>query len=285
MKIIILGSGFVGNHVYNFYHSKNMNVSIYSRKKIDYHNLSILEAFLKHEKPDFIINCSGYTGSPNVDSCEDNKLQCAALNIEVPTIISAVCEKLNIKVIHVSSGCIYTGYDRLYSEIDIPNFGLYNNESSYYSKTKHIFELSTKAFQNTTILRIRMPFTNTLENKNYLYKIFKYDNLISQKNSLTYINDLINFLTHLMFRRYSNGIINVVNPQPFTAEEIVELFRKNDLVNPNWKFVEFSTLNTKANRSNCILSTDKITNLGFTFSDTFESVENCIKDLKIALSK
>lgn len=283
MKIAIFGSGFVGNHLFNYLKSKNANVTLVSSNQLHYHDKGIFSKFLLDYKPNFVINCVGYTGHPNVDGCEDNKEIATFLNIMLPTMMSTVCESKGIKIIHVSSGCIFTGYEKVFDETDAPNFGLLNSESSFYSKTKHCFELATSCLENNTILRIRMPFTPTLENKNYLYKIFKYDNIISMRNSLTYIDDLIKFIVHLVYHNYSSGIFNVVNRAPVSAEEIVEIYKKNNIENKNWKIIPINELQTKANRSNCILTPDKAESLGYTFSDVYESMEKCIRDIKIAL--
>jgi dTDP-4-dehydrorhamnose reductase len=47
---------------------------------------------------------------------------------------------LNTPVIHIGSGCVYSGYDKIYSEEDTPDFGSDSYESSFYSKTKDAFE-------------------------------------------------------------------------------------------------------------------------------------------------
>jgi 3,5-epimerase/4-reductase len=285
MRIVVLGGGFVGTHLIDFLTQKRLNASLHTNREIRYHDKNELKKFLLLAKPDFVVNCSGYTGSPNVDACEDNKELTTKLNITVPTMMSLLCEELKIKIIHVSSGCIYTGYEKIFNETDTPNFGMYNPAASFYSRTKHCFELATPFFENTTILRIRMPFTSAPESKNYIYKLYKYDNLISLKNSVTSIEDLNNFIIHLIFRKYQNGIINVVNRAPVAAEDVIEILNQNNLVNSNWKIIALQDLNVKANRSNCILTPDKAENLGFTFTDSFEAIEKCVKGIKIALNK
>lgn len=274
-KILILGRGFIGTKLFNFLTEKNLDVLAFNQNILDYTNEYKLASFLRENNFTHIINCCGYTGVPNVDGCESNKDLCWKYNVIVSSLIDKLSTRYNIKAIHVSSGCIYSGYEKDFEETDIPNFGLYNPSSSFYSKSKHAFETIFEKNHNV-ILRIRMPFTSLRESKNYLYKILKYDNLISFKNSLTSVDDLNEFILKFL-DVYQPGIYNVVNPTPLCAEDIVSIFKSIKKVNPNWQFVQTKDLNIVANRSNCVLSADKIKSLGLGLTNTIESVEKCIK--------
>jgi dTDP-4-dehydrorhamnose reductase len=283
MKFLILGKGFIGKHLYNFL-NKKYNVVILDKSSLNYSDEDILKKYLQSTSFDFVINCCGYTGHPNVDACESNKNDCVLYNIQTPIVINKVCNDLKLKIVHISSGCIYTDYTKDYTEEDYPNFGLTSDVSSYYSKCKHIFEIACAPFKNTAILRIRMPCTNTLEPKNYLYKLYKYNNLISFSNSLTYVEDLNKFVEYLC-SNFIPGIYNVVNSPEINAKKIINIFVKHNLINKNWNFVDIDKLSLKANRSNCVLSNKKVTNLGFTFLNTEIFVDKCISDMKILLNE
>lgn len=280
MNTVIFGKGFIGNHLYNSL-KKEKDIGIFSRSEVEYSDIDKLKAFLDSNKDvKFIINCCGYTGYPNVDACETNQQDCLIYNLNIPTIINTVCIEKGVHPIHVSSGCIYTGYEKQFSEIDPPNFGLFDKDSSFYSKTKHLFETACKnLLDKITILRIRMPYTDTKEHKNYLYKILRYDNLIDNKNSVSYVEDLSRFVSFVIDNNHK-GVFNIVNDEPISARQVVDLFKKNDIVNEKWNFVEFKDLKTRANRSNCILSNKKAKDTGFVFTDTIKSVEDCILKLK-----
>ena len=285
MKLVVLGKGFIGTHLYQFLNEKVIDVKSFSRKELNYGNYEDIQHYLIKNRPDFVINCCGYTGVPNVDACESNKDICIEYNIKVPFILNKVCNDNCIKLIHVSSGCIYSGYDKTYTEEDLPDFGITNPNSSFYSKCKHIFEIGTEPYlNNTAILRIRMPFTNKTEPKNYLYKLFKYNNLINYQNSLSYVEDLNRFILFLC-ANFTGGIFNIVNSGGVTANTIVEIFKENNIINPNWNFVDMSTLELKANRSNCVLSNEKVLKMGFSFTDTNEAVKKCIKDMANEIAK
>lgn len=277
MKVLVLGKGFIGSKLIDFLRLKDVDTFGIAQNEINYTSSRALANLLRDYNFTHVINCCGYTGVPNVDGCESNKEDCWKYNVVIASKIDSLVKYYNKKMIHISSGCIYTGYEKEFEETDVPNFGLFNPQSSFYSKTKHAFETIIDT-HCSAIFRIRMPFTGLRENKNYLYKLLKYDNLISMPNSLTGVNDL-NELVYKFILDFRPGLYNVVNPQPLTAKEIVDIMKKYNINNVNWKFIDISNLNTVANRSNCVLSANKLKSLGLSLPDTLVSLENCIKSL------
>lgn len=276
-NVLILGVGFIGTFLKEFLKTKNYNVIAIQQNIANYTDEKILTHILKTYKFEFVINCCGYTGRPNVDGCERNKNECWFYNVTVGSLIDRLCAQFGKKCIHVSSGCIYTGYDKAFTEEDIPNFGIFNPNSSFYSKSKHAFE-TVADIKTNAILRIRMPFCMQNLERNYLLKILKYDKLISYNNSLTCVEDFCAFVDKLI-QNFVPGIFNVVNPQPMNALEITNLLKKNGKENINWSFVTPSDLDIIAQRSNTCLSTEKINKLNFQLPDTELSLQKCIKAL------
>lgn len=274
---VILGKGFVGTRLANHFKENNIDYKIFSQKELDYTNAHTFNEYVKENSKDIqnVINCFGYTGVPNVDACEDNKELCYNYNVMYPLQVIKICDSLNIPVIHVSSGCIYSGYTKQYTESDVPDFGIFNDESSYYSKCKHIFE-TFALFHRCYILRIRIPFTGDYSTKNYFTKLYKYDNLINELNSITSITDFNEFIVKFIKQKPQWGVYNVANPQPIRAEEVVHIMRENGIDNPKWKFIPLKDLDTKAKRSNCVLSTKLIQDMEIGLPDTRVSLRRDI---------
>lgn len=295
VNVIILGKGFVGTHLYNSLKDvKDFNVSAISRNEVDYLDTICLKKYIRENSffthnsfEDFVfINCAGFTGRPNVDECELKKEICLELNTKLPTRLSYFCKKNNFWLINISSGCIYTGYEKEFTETDTPNFGIYNPQSSFYSKCKHLAE-ELSNLDSTSFFRIRMPFCNYKSDRNYINKIINYDNLVSFKNSMTCIEDLSIFVEKFINKKiYKNapGIYNVVNPGGITAKDVVNILSSNNIINKNWKFVDIENLNLIANRSNCVLSDNKIEELGLALPPAAESLANCIHKLACSSS-
>jgi len=261
-NILILGTGYIGRYIYNTLKDIH-NTKIVSTLGFDYHDNKDLSKFILNNDISIIINCSGFTGRPNVDEAELKKDECWRLNVVSPLSINTLCNKLGVKYIHISSGCIYNGYDKVFTEEDTPNFGLFDT-SSFYSKSKHAFELMSTHLDNK-IIRIRMPICNDLTNpRNYLKKIMEYKNLINYTNSKTYIPDLCDFISCLIVKSglswTGQDIYNVVNSKTYNTREVIEHLNVMnegnwEKLDPNW--VDIQDLKIIAPRSNCTLDNSK----------------------------
>jgi len=287
MNILILGKGFLGTKIYQFLQTNHLDgvrhLQHRSRAELDYTNYDTLRRYI--EPDTLVINASGYTGVPNIDAAEENKSICWKMNVEVPATIMSAASHL----IHISSGCIFNGYEKEWAEDDIPNFGLFNSNSSFYSKTKHAAE-TLLVDRQCAILRIRMPFCADLTPRNYFAKLLKYDNLISTPNSVTCIEDLCVSVLDLC-RQWSNcrpinGIYHMVNKETLTAKQVVKCLNKYGLTNPNHRFIsleEFYGLGNlapqvKAARSNCVLAVTEITLESLApLPSALDSLEKCVK--------
>jgi dTDP-4-dehydrorhamnose reductase len=275
--VIILGKGFIGTQLAKYFETNKIPYEIFSQAELNYTDYETFRQYISKKtfNTGWVINCSGYTGVPNVDACETNKELCYNYNVAYPLDVLRVCNSYGLPLIHVGSGCIYTGYEKEFTEDDTPNFGIFSNESSFYSKCKHIYETFARETRSY-VFRIRIPFVAELTKKNYFTKLLNYDNLINENNSITSVTDFCKFVVDFIKINPTNrpafGLYNVVNPQPIKAEEVVWLLKKHGLENPKWNFITTDQLNTKANRSNCVLSTKKIKALGLELPDTRDSL-------------
>ena len=122
MNILILGKGYIGNYL-NDRLQKIASVDFESKKWFNYTNVNTLAKRLLYKqsptgrpeavsKYDYVINCSGFTGRPNVDQGEDEQELCYELNTFTPLRVSSACKLHDINYIHISSGCIYNGYEK-----------------------------------------------------------------------------------------------------------------------------------------------------------------------------
>lgn len=266
--ILILGNGYIGFELFKHLTVEKHDVTIVDRKSLDYHDSHTLWKYIINNDIGTIINTFGFTGTPNIDEAESRKEDCWNLNVVVPQKVASLCERAEVRYIHISSGCIYSGYEYNFSENYTPNFGLFD-DSSFYSKSKHAFETLTRDLK-MKLLRIRMPVSDDIESpRNYLKKIMDYPNLIDFKNSKTYIPDLCGFVNALIINPETNwnakqDIYNVVNPDPLTTKEVIQKLNDMNLggwkkLNPNW--VDVKSLKMAAPRSNCILDNHKASGL------------------------
>lgn len=281
-SVLILGNGYIGNYVYNFLNKNDFKVIKKSSQELNYHDKGEIYKFILNNNVHCVINCSGFTGRPNIDEAELKKELCWELNVLSPLRVSHVCRLLGMGYIHVSSGCIYDGYEKEWEENDNSNFGLFSNNSSFYSKSKHAFEILSEELRGV-ILRIRMPFGPDSSHRNYLTKIRKYDNLINFKNSKTYIPDLCGFIKNILelddeYFWNKKQIFNIVNPSPLWTNEICDIMKDYGFDNRNWEFTTLDALNIIAGRSNCIMNNDKASQI-YKFKTEREALNECFKTI------
>ena len=285
MRVLILGGGYIGNHLFNQL-KRSCDVEQITQKLVDYtytkaHPSSIdLKSYLYDKRYNVAVNCSGYTGNPNVDACEDEKWKCWEYNVTAPVRTAETLNLFKIPMIHISSGCIYEG-DEFFTENHMPNFGLYTDYSSFYSKSKHAGELALKNMEGF-IFRIRMPFCGSDSRKNILNKYLRYDNIVSFPNSLTCVYDLCKAIEHFCVHRNTldQGTYNIVNNGVVTGEQVIKWITEGGMHNRNWKIVPIEELDLKAARSNCTLSGGKLKTKGrFDMPNVKDSLRRCISQL------
>lgn len=285
-KILILGKGYIGKSIADYLHPwDNIKVVHVAKKQLDYTNQETLKIFLEAYKPDYVVNCAGYTGKPNVDKAEEEKELCWKLNVVDAVNINRACRDAGVNYIHIGSGCIYNGIIGALED-QVPNFGLYTPESSFYSKSKHAYETIAGDFGLT--LRIRMPFDDTLNTKNYLYKLWTYPELMGSNtyNSKTQVRDIGRFILYLAARETEVneiGLLNFVNPSPKTTYDIVENMMEDcNFSRSHFEWVEESELNLKAKRSNCCLASEKRIRLfpDFHMDDEEPAIRQCLSRMR-----
>jgi dTDP-4-dehydrorhamnose reductase len=242
IKVLVLGKGYIGTTLSNFLSIDAENVEVHnvSRDQLNYLDRNeLINFFANYEAEgisfDHVVNCVGYAGESNVDDVLDNQELAYILNVVFPTMLGSVAQEFEIpSVINIGSGCIYTGKSESeegFSEMDVPNFGLSNNDSSWYSKTKHAAELSvTSSYNNSYTLRIRMPFSEVPsegKNRNLFDKLLKYKTILTEDNSVTYLYDLHNVIYNIIIsNEIPYGIYNVTSDGIFNAATFVELIRE-----------------------------------------------------------
>lgn len=280
MKVFTLGAGFVAGHLP--YKKINERVEL---------NWKRINDLLHVYRPDVLINCLGKTGRPNVDWCETNKEETSLGNTALPIMLAEACAKRGIRLIQLGSGCIYFGSspNKTYVDVDRGNSSLgiisedtgwkeddFANPDSYYSKTKYACDLVLGQMDHVTTLRLRMPISEKDNPRNLINKLRGYKQVINIPNSMTFMTDLARCI-EWSIKEGTSGIFHVTNPQPLTAARIMKEFQKYV---PEHKFKNMTGQQlddaTVAKRSNCLLSTEKLNQAGFTMTNSEEALKQCM---------
>lgn len=264
-KILILGPGYIGSRL-------KQELGAETSDKI-FSSFSEAEEEVKRFNPKIIINCIGYTGR-NVDECELSKDNTLAANTFIPIILGEVALRNNIKLVHISSGCIYNydyDLDKPIGEDKIPDFlGL------YYSRTKIYSELALGALLPKypfLIIRIRIPLDDRSSPKNLINKLTTYKRVIDVSNSVTYIPDFVRALKHLL-EINASGIYNIVNKGGLRYPELLDIYKK---YSPGFEYevLDYKKLNLV--RTNLLLSTKKLEQTGFAVRDIHDVLDECVR--------
>ncbi|MEI8230640.1 MAG: sugar nucleotide-binding protein [Candidatus Peregrinibacteria bacterium] len=293
MKILLFGPrGYLGQKFLSLYPDAAV-------PSVDIADPIAVASALDEYKPDIVINAAGKTGVPNVDWCEDHKMETLRSNVTGPLVLLEECGKRGIYWVHLSSGCIYSNspardasrglrkekdkkakgqegnMDVGWTEEDEPNFS-----GSFYSRSKAWCEALIREFP-VLILRLRMPFDSVPHPRNLITKLAKYSRVNELTNSITNLDDFLLVASQLIDKR-KTGIYNVVNPGGMSPLRVMELYK--EIVNPAHVFErlpeEALSSVSKAARSNCILSVQKLAGEGIAIRHVEEAVRSTLEEMR-----
>lgn len=312
--IVLLGaSGYIGTAFSQELRRRGRRFVAPSRSDVDYTRHDALLRFLEEIKPEFLINAAGYTGKPNVDACETAKADALAGNTLFPQMLAEICAASNIPWGHVSSGCIYSGAKIVqngevriekdmsrpelkalataspdsihgYTETDPPNFSFASPPCSFYSGTKALAEEAIANVGSSYIWRLRIPFDEEDNARNYLSKVQRYAKVYDNVNSISHRGDFVRACLDLWENHAPFGIYNVTNPGFVTTRQVVELIQQ--ILRPRRSFAywnsdeEFYRVAAKTPRSNCVLETSKLLGTGVKIRPVHEALTDSLRNWK-----
>ena len=285
MVIILGGSGYVGQAYQQMFRERGIEFVSLARSELDYTDPASLLVYLREMKPKFLINAAGYTGKPNVDACETDKASCLFGNAVLPDRIAEACAEAAVPWGHVSSGCIYTGSrpdGSGFTEEDPPNFTFRQNNCSFYSGTKALGEEILDKYNNVYIWRLRIPFNNEDNPRNYITKLLRYENLLDATNSISHLNEFAAATFACWEKQVPFGTYNITNPGEITTRQMVELIKAADVSDKDFKFFDneanFMQSAAVAPRSNCTLDSSKLASVGISMTPVTECVQASLKN-------
>ncbi|MFA5199475.1 MAG: sugar nucleotide-binding protein [Candidatus Omnitrophota bacterium] len=266
-KILILGKGFIGERL-----QRELDCRIDSSI---INSFADAEGLIKKYNPKIIINCIGITGKNNVDDCELDKNQTLLANSFIPVILAEAALRNNIKLVHISSGCIFNFDYKKDKPIEEGSqnyfFKLFYSRSKIYAEKA----LETLARDyNILIARIRIPLLNAKHPKNVLDKLIKYKKVIDMPNSVTYIPDFIKAIKHLI-KIDARGIFNIVNKGALRYPLLMKIYQK---YTPEFKYTVIGLSKLGLVRTNLLLSTKKLEKSGFKVRNINSVLEECVKE-------
>ena len=236
-KLLIFGStGMLGHTLYDYFLTKN-DIELYTANRNGFKpnnnkekNYSIpdisklsdddLKDTIFQIKPSIIINCIGLVKQDNLIK---NKLYTIKINSIFPLMLENICDELNIRLIHFSTDCVFSGIDGNYDESNNPDardiyglsklmgecvnskaltirtsivgYELFNKKNGLLewflnSKSEYIFGYVNAFFNGLTTLEVAKILYNQILFSNLAGLIHLSSNRISKFDFLCLVNDI-----------------------------------------------------------------------------------------------
>ena len=263
--ILILGDGYIGNKLRDGLGAQLSGMRISS--------VQDAACVIEKHRPKILVNCIGHFGGNTSDACEMDPDRTLFSNSYVPILLAEVCRSHKVKLVHMSTGCIYDPdprCDEPISEERIPDFfGL------FYSRSKISSEAALHALShgaNILIIRLRIPLDDRPHPRNLLTKLIGYRKAIDVPNSVTYIPDFLKAVRHLIDID-AHGLYNVVNKGGLRYPALLDVYMRH-VPSFQYEITEPSRLGLV--RTNLVLSTKKLESTGYRVRAIEEVLEECV---------
>jgi dTDP-4-dehydrorhamnose reductase len=177
-KILITGSEGQLAQTLKHLSGENENYIFVNKDQLDITNTEALESFFEEHTPDVVINTAAYT---QVDASETYTETAFRVNETAVKNLVNVCEKHEVKLIHISTDYVFDGTaSKPYRETDP------TNPVTVYGKSKRAGE---EAIQNSTLKAYAIVRTSWLYSP-YGHNFYKTMLRLAQtKNELSIVND------------------------------------------------------------------------------------------------
>lgn len=209
MKILVTGCrGQLGRELRAVLEERQPGITTYV--DIDDLNLTDREAvenFLRGGDFSHVVNCAAYTA---VDRAEDEKLACAAVNIDAVTNLARLADELGFRIVHISTDYVFDGRTcRPYTESDKVN------PLSQYGSSKRKGETALIGLAPESVI-IRTGWLYSPHGHNFVKTILRLSAqepslrvVVDQVGTPTYARDLARAVATVIFaQQWVPGIFN-----------------------------------------------------------------------------
>lgn len=269
MNCLLLGHGFLAHALAKELHSRNIEVQ---DNKIPASHLTydLVTAMINHRAPQLVINAAAYCPLPTVNECGKHPDDNIKGNVMLPAMLAHACRQLDVPLMHLSTGCLFDE-QREYTEADTPTRG-WDGYCGAYVSAKLLAEKAVLEHPESYVLRLRLPFDEVDNPRNYLSKLSRFETVYDHVNSLTHRGDFAKAAIDLWQKGVAWGIYHVVNPGQISAQDcMLKMFRE--------RIINHQPPVTQCYESTgCRLSTDKLRKAGVIMRPVEEAVKEAIEN-------
>lgn len=263
MKYLITGgTGQLGHDIVKELISRGeLNYLAPTTKEMNITNKDEVEKVILGYKPDIIFHCAAYTA---VDKAEEDRENCYNINVNGTKNIVSVAEKINAKVVYISTDYVFDGTKEGIYEIDDKT-----NPINYYGYTKLMGEKEVQQLNDYLIVRISWVFGEN--GKNFVKTML---NLADTKDEISVVSDQIGSPTYTkdlskllldMIENNKKGLFFATNEDFCSWYEFAEYIFKINNINIKLNKILTKDYKTLAKRPlNSKLSKNKLDEEGLT---------------------
>jgi dTDP-4-dehydrorhamnose reductase len=263
---LIIGNGKVSQLI------RRSGDAVLSRPNVDLRSKESIQKAVNEIRPTAVINCAAVT---NLEYCQDNKVEAYETNTLGSNNLLEVCANAGIKLVHISSGCLFDGNQRITTESSLLT------PRVWYTWTKAWADqyIENYGYENYLILRPRQLFCRLPYKSNIITKFASMREIraIKEENSAVCIEDLGHMIDHLL-NVNATGVFNCANEGTITPYDMAIGIR--DRINPELRVSDISYedfLKTIPNRRvNTIQAIDKLKSTGYIPRNVKDAFEDCL---------
>ena len=262
MRVLVTGvKGQLGHDVMNELAKRGHTGIGVDIEEMDITDPKACEKVISEAQVEAVIHCAAYTA---VDAAEDNKDLCMKVNAEGTENIAKVCQKLDLKMMYISTDYVFNGQGTRPWEPDDPREPL-----NVYGESKYRGELAVTSHTDKFFI-VRIAWVFGVNGKNFIKTMLR---LGQERGAVSVVNDQIGSPTYTydlavllvdMIQTDQYGFYHATNEGLCSWYDFaVEIFRQAGMevsVTP----VSSDQVPAKAKRpSNSRMSKDKLTEKGF----------------------
>lgn len=178
MKVLITGAnGQVGSELVAIAHLKGISCLAYDSKQLDITDAVAVDAVIKSQRPDVVINAAAYTA---VDRAESEKNDAFSVNSNGVENLARSCQSSDIPLLHISTDFVFDGEkDGVYKEDD------QTNPLSVYGASKLAGEEALRKVWEKHII-LRTSWVYSARGNNFVNTMLR---LMHERDQLQVVND------------------------------------------------------------------------------------------------
>lgn len=177
-----------------------------------------------------VINAAAFIPKPSVMACDTQPDSTIRGNLMLPSWLAASCAAVGVPLAHLSTGCLWTD-GKEHDEESPPQRG-FGGHCGFYVGTKILAEDAVRyACSAHYIWRVRLPYDELDNPRNYLSKLAAFPDVWDQVNSATHRADFAKAVLNLWEAKAPWGTYHITNPGVLNAGDIVTRMSNMGLLN------------------------------------------------------